>query len=53
MNINEIRKPEDILKFMSENIKYGWVDFNNNIHTNIHINEMVDIRSSYKLTSVE
>ena len=53
MIINDIKSPDDILKFMSENIKYGWVDFDNNVHTNIHVNEMVNIRSSHKLTSVE
>ncbi len=53
MKIEEIKTPQDMFNFMSENIKYGWVDFNNNVHTNIHTNEMIDIRSSHKLTSVE
>ena len=28
MNIN-IKTPEDILEFMKANIKYGWLDINN------------------------
>lgn len=29
MQINDIKPPEDILNFMNDNIKYGWLDINN------------------------
>ena len=28
VNEFEIKIPEDILKFMKENIEYGWIDIN-------------------------
>lgn len=32
MQIKDIRTPEDILAFMVENIKYGWLDYNGQKH---------------------
>ena len=32
MKIEQIQTPEDILKYMKQNIKYGWLDFNNEEH---------------------
>ena len=29
MEIKDIKTPQDILKFMQDNIKYGWLDHNN------------------------
>ena len=29
MKIENIKSPEDILEYMKENIKYGWLDINN------------------------
>ena len=28
MDINEIKTPQDVLEFMKQNIKYGWLDIN-------------------------
>ena len=49
MNELEIRTPEDILKFMNENIKYGWVDMNGNKQ----INTMKEFRKLYITTTVK
>ena len=49
MTINEIKTPHDILSFMEENIKYGWLDINNNEH----IKTMKDFRRLYRTSSVE
>ena len=32
MKIENIKSPEDILEYMKENIKYGWLDINNEEH---------------------
>ena len=29
MTVVEIKTPQDILEFMNENIKYGWLGINN------------------------
>ena len=34
MKIEEIKTPQDIFEFMSQNIKYGWLDVNGNLHIN-------------------
>lgn len=44
MQIKDIRTPEDILAFMVENIKYGWLDYNGQKH----IGEMKNVRKLYK-----
>ena len=49
MNICDIKTPEDILKFMKENIKYGWLDINNQEH----IGNMKDFRRLYRTSSIE
>ena len=49
MNIYDIKTPEDILKFMKENIKYGWLDINNQEH----IGNMKDSRRLYRTSSIE
>lgn len=49
MKINEIKTPEDILEFMKTNIKYGWLDINNEEH----IGNMKGFRSLYKTSSIE
>ncbi len=49
MKIDEIKTPEDILKFMNENIKYGWLDINNQEH----INTMKEFRKIYRTSSIE
>lgn len=42
-----ISNPKDILKFMDE-IKYGWVDINDNIHY-----DMKDFRLNYRTMSTK
>lgn len=49
MTINEIKTPEDILTFMNEHIKYGWIDINGEEH----IKSMKDFRRLYRTTTIE
>ena len=49
MLINEIKTPNDILEFMKNNIKYGWLDFNNEEH----IGNMKNFRKLYRTSSIE
>ena len=49
MEIDNIRTPEDILEFMKTNIKYGWLDLNNQEH----IGNMKGFRSLYRTSSLE
>lgn len=49
MNIDNIKTPEDILLFMRGNIKYGWLDINNNKH----IGNMKDFRKIYRTSSIK
>lgn len=48
MTINNIKTPNDILTFMNENIKYGWLD----IYNNEHIKTMKDFRKLYRTSSL-
>ena len=47
--MDKIRTPEDILEFMKNNIKYGWLDTNNEEH----IGNMKGFRSLYRTSSLE
>lgn len=49
MLINEIKTPHDILKFMKDNIKYGWLDINNEEH----IGNMKNFRKMYRTSTIE
>ena len=49
MDIYDIKTPEDILKFMKENIKYGWLDINNQEH----IGNMKNFRRLYRTSTIE
>lgn len=49
MNIDNIKTPEDILEFMKSNIKYGWLDVNNEEH----IGNMKNFRKLYRTSSLE
>ena len=49
MKIEEIKSPEDILEFMNQNIKYGWIDIDNNKH----YDTMKEFRKIYKTMSIE
>ena len=49
MKIEDIKTPKDILDFMNEHIKYGWIDINGEEH----IGNMKGFRSLYRTSSVE
>lgn len=49
MKIENIKTPENILEFMKSNIKYGWLDINNEEH----IGNMKDFRRLYRTSSLE
>jgi len=49
MTTNEIKTPEDVLEFMKENIKYGWLDINDEEH----IGNMKNFRKLYRTSSLE
>ena len=49
MTIEEIKTPEDILEFMNENIRYGWIDINGEEH----IDSLKGFRRLYKTISIE
>ena len=49
MTINDIKTPEDILEFMNENIRYGWLDINGEEH----INTMKEFRRLYRTSSID
>lgn len=49
MTLDTIKTPEDILTYMQENIKYGWLDINNEEH----IGNMKGFRRLYRTSSME
>ncbi len=49
MKLEDIKTPEGILEFMKSNIKYGWLDINNEEH----IGNMKGFRSLYRTSSLE
>ena len=49
MKIEEIKTPNDILEFMKSNIKYGWLDINNEEH----IGNMKNFRRLYRTSTIE
>ncbi len=49
MTTDEIKNPDDVLTFMKENIKYGWLDINNEEH----IGNMKNFRRLYRTSSLE
>ena len=49
MNITQIKNPNDVLQFMKDNIKYGWLDINNEEH----IGNMKNFRKLYRTSSIE
>lgn len=44
-----IKTPDDVLEFMKENIRYGWLDINNQEH----IGNMKEFRKLYRTSSIE
>ena len=49
MGSYDIKTPEDILEFMKNNIKYGWLDINGEEH----IGNMKNFRKLYRTSSIE
>ena len=49
MTIEEIKTPDDILQFMEENIRYGWLDINDEEH----IGNLENVRRLYRTASIE
>ena len=49
MKIEEIKAPQDILDFMNDNIKYGWLDINNEEH----LGNMKNFRKLYRISSLD
>ena len=48
-NTNNLQNIHDVLAFMKQNIRYGWLDINNNIH----IGNMKDFRRIYRTMTIE
>jgi len=49
MQLEDIKTPEDILEYMKDNIEYGWLDINNELH----INNTKNCRRLYRTASIE
>lgn len=49
MGIHDIKTPEDILEYMRNNIKYGWLDINGEEH----IGNMKNFRKLYRTSSIK
>lgn len=49
MTLEELKTPKDILSFMNDNIKYGWLDINNKEH----IGNMKEFRRLYRTSSID
>lgn len=49
MKTTDINTPKDILEFMNENIKYGWLDINGEEH----IGNMKNFRRLYRTSTLE
>lgn len=49
MKIDEIKCSQDVYKFMTNNIEYGWIDINENIH----LNTMKEFRRIYRTMSID
>lgn len=48
-NISNLKTIKDVLEFMKKNIRYGWVDINDEIH----IGNMKNFRKLYKTISID
>ena len=49
MEIKEIKCSQDVYKFMTDNIEYGWID----IYGNKHLKTMKEFRKIYRTMSIE
>lgn len=50
MNLENIKNPWDVYKWIDENIKYGWIDIDRQIH---NIEEMKGFRKLYRTMSID
>ena len=48
MDINTIKTPKDVYKYIDENIEYGWIDINGEKH----LNTMKEFRKLYRTMSM-
>ena len=49
MEYQDIKSPIDLYNFMEENIKYGWLDVNNEEH----VGNMKNFRKLYRTSSID
>ena len=49
MTIKDIKNPNDVLEYMKENIRYGWLDINNEEH----IGNLKGFRKLYRTASLD
>ena len=49
MELNEIRCSQDVFRFMTDNIEYGWIDINGKKH----LNTMKEFRKVYRTMSIK
>ena len=49
MKLDEIKNPQDVYQFIDDNIEYGWIDINGNMH----LNTMKDFRRIYRTMSID
>ena len=49
MGIANIKTPEDIFEYLNDNIDYGWLDYNHELH----LNTLKDFRQLYRTASLE
>lgn len=47
--LKEVKTPQELMEFMNENIKYGWIGKDNNIR----ISSIEDFRTQYRMASME
>lgn len=48
-NFDSIKGIDDVLQFMKDNIRYGWIDINNNVH----IGNMKEFRRLYRTMTID
>ena len=49
MKFDELKTPEDLMKYMDKNIKYGWIDNDGNKH----IDTLENFREKYRTSSID
>ena len=49
MELNDIKTPNDVYRFMCDNIEYGWIDINGNKH----LKTMKEFRKLYRTMSID